>query len=256
MNDFKTIKIEINDRTATLWLNNPGKRNALDITTIKEIIAGFRLIEKNDKVIVILLRGKGRSFCAGADLNWMISSGKSGTEICYSDSHKLAKCFKQVYKSSKVVISLVHGEIYGGGIGFAGAADFTIATRDSRFRLPELQLGLVPSVILPYILMKVRYSNIRFNIFTGEIFSSDEAYTMGLVDAICEDTDEMEDKVKEMIGKFYDASPAALAETKQLMRKLNKSIINKDNIRKTVNTITKMKMSEDAQNRMTRFISR
>lgn len=254
MNGFKNIKIEIKDRLATLWLNRPEKRNALDLRTIEEITEGFRLIEKYNKVLVILLRGKGKSFCAGADLNWMISSGKSGDEKCHSDSRKLAKCFNQIYKSSKVVINLVHGNIFGGGVGFAGAADFTIATRDSKFRLPELQLGLVPSVIMPYILLKVNFRDISFNIFTGEIFTAEEAYNKGLIDIICEDADEMEVKVKEMTGKFYTASPSALAETKQLIRKLNKDLISHDNIRRTVNTLTKMKMSDDAQVRMTRFI--
>lgn len=255
MNDFKNIKIEIKDRLATLWLNKPDKRNALDLTTIEEITEGFRLIERHKRVLVILLRGKGMSFCAGADLNWMISSGKSGDKKCYSDSRKLAKCFSQIYKSSKVVINLVHGNIIGGGVGFAGAADFTIATSDSIFQLPELLLGLVPSVIMPYLLLKVSYRDISYNIFTGEIFTAVEALDKGLVDIICEDTNDMENKVKEMTGKIYGASPAALAETKQLMRKLNKSLINKDNIRRTANTITKLKMSEDARDRMARFIS-
>ena len=253
---LKRIEIEIEDKLGTVWLNQPDIRNALNLATIEELIEAFKWLNTQKKLMIILIRGRGKSFCSGADINWMRNSHASGYKNCFNDSRKLAKCFKLIYKSDKVVINLVHGDIFGGGLGFIGAGDLTLALKNSTFCLPELRLGLVPSVIMPYLLTRVSQPVIRYQIFSGEIFTSEEALQKGLIDKICEDFNDMELKADELIQNILRVSPQALTETKQLLRVLNKKNINSDNVRKTVKAITKMKMSDDAVARMTKFLSK
>lgn len=256
MLNLKKIEIEIKDKQVTVWLNQPDIRNALNLETIEELIKAFRWINEQKKLMVILIRGRGKSFCSGADLNWMKNSGSHGYKKCYRDSRKLALCFKLIFRSDKVVINLVHGNIFGGGSGFIGAGDLTLALKDSRFCLPELRLGLIPSVIMPYLLTRVKPADLKYHVFNGEIFSADEAQQMGLIDKVCNDYEEMEHKADDLIRNICIASPGALAETKQLFRILNRSLINSDNIKETVKTLTMTKMSADARKRMTKFLSK
>jgi methylglutaconyl-CoA hydratase len=256
MLNLKRIEIEIKDKQLTVWLNQPDIRNALNLATIEELIKAFRWINEQKKLMVILIRGRGKSFCSGADLNWMKNSGSLGYKKCYRDSRKLALCFKLISQSDKVVINLVHGNIFGGGLGFIGAGDLTLALKDSSFCLPEIRLGLVPSVIMPYLLTRVKPADLKYHVFNSEKFSADEAHQMGLIDKVCKDTEEMEHRAEDLIRNICIASPGALTETKRLFRKLNRSLINSDSIKKTVKTLTMTKMSVDAQGRMTKFLSK
>ena len=155
-----------------------------------------------------------------------------------------------------MVINLVHGNIFGGGLGFIGAGDLTLALKDSGFCLPELRLGLVPSVIMPYLLTRVKPADLKYHVFNSEIFSAAEAHRIGLADLVCKDSEEMEQKADDLIRNICIASPGALTEAKRLFRKLNGSLINSDNIKETVKTLTMAKMATDAQRRMTKFLSK
>jgi len=256
MLNLKRIEIEIENNLVTVWLNQPDIRNALNLATTEELIKTFKWISEQKKLNIVLIRGRGKSFCSGADINWMKNSGSLGYKNCYRDSRKLATCFKLIYNSDKVVINLVHGDIFGGGLGFIGAGDLTIAHKNSIFRLPELRLGLVPSVIMPYLLTRVSQTDLKYQIFSGEIFTAEEALHKGLIDKICEDFNDMELKANELIQNLLKVSPQALTETKHLFRTLNRKNINSANIKKTIKTITRMKMSDDAMARMTKFLSK
>jgi methylglutaconyl-CoA hydratase len=255
MRNLKEIEIDINENLATIWLNMPDTRNALSLAAAEELIKAFKWINKQEEIIIILIRGRGKSFCAGADLNWMLKSGSQKYNSSYRESQILAKCFNSIYRSDKVVICVVHGDVFGGGLGFLGASDTTFAVKNSRYCLSELRLGLVPAVIMPYLLTKVNQTAIKYQILSGEIFSAEEALEKGLIDKLCDDEDDMEIKLKNMIQKINLASPQALKETKHLLWELNKNLVNNYNIKKTVKTITRMKMSNDARERMTDFVT-
>ncbi|RPH34172.1 MAG: enoyl-CoA hydratase/isomerase family protein [Bacteroidales bacterium] len=256
MKSFEKIKVDLHNNYATIWLSQPEIRNALNPVIIKELVKGFEWIEKKDEIRVIVIRGNGGSFCAGADINWMKKSGEQGYRKNYADSNMLANCFKTIYHSKKVVINLVHGHAFGGALGFLGASDFNLATKDTKFGLTELRLGLVPSVIAPYLHARVRPVDIRYQIFTGKVFSASEAQNIGLIDYVCEDINEMKAKVNELVQGICSVSPVALAEEKELLRYFNRNLINSKNIKKTVKLITDMKMSEDANVRMSKFIEK
>ncbi len=255
MRNLKKVEVEIKDKLVTVWLNHPSKRNALNLTVIEELIKTFRWIEKQNELLVVIIRGRGKSFCSGADINWMIDSGLLDYSDCYRDSKKLAACYKIVYDSDKAVINMVHGNVYGGALGFLGAADFTFAEKDTKFCLPELQLGLTPSVIMPYLLTRVKPADIKYLMFSGGVFTSEEAKNINLIDNVYESITEMEFKVNELIQKICSASPSAISEAKHLLRILNKNLVSSGNIKKTIKTITRLKMTDDARERMLKYKS-
>lgn len=256
MSDFTRIETEIKEKQITVWLNQPEIGNALNPPLIEELIKVFKWVSTQDNIMVIILRGKGNSFCSGADLNWMINSGENDYQVCYSDSEKLAECFQIIYQSDKVVINLVHGNVFGGALGFTGVADFTFAVRGTRFCLPELRLGLIPSVILPYLLTKIRPSDLKYLTFTSGEFTAEEAYDRGFIDFLCNSNAEMEISSDDLIQKINSVSAYALTEAKLLFRDFNKILINPENIDNTVRTITRLKMSEDSRERMSAFLTR
>ena len=253
---FKNIQIEIKGSLATVWLNQPETRNALQASMINDLIEGLKQLEADNNIRVVLLRGKGTSFCAGADINWMKDSGSSGYRKNYRASKVLSACFQTIYNSNKVVINLLHGHAFGGGMGFLGTSDFNFAVKDTLFCLPEFKLGLAPSVITPYLLTRIDQKALKFQTFQARIFNSEEALESGLVDEIFEDINEMEQKTEEIIQSVSKVSANALGEYKKLLRELNKHAINKRTINKTIQSITSLKMSPDAKTRMTEFITR
>ena len=256
MLNLKRTQIEISGKTVTLWLNQPETRNALNPIIISELTKCIKWVSGKKEIMVILIRGRGDSFCAGADINWMMESGLLRFKKSYKESKKLAECFKTIYQSDKVIINLIHGHAFGGALGFLGASDFTFAVKNTVFSLPELKLGLTPSVISPYLLTRLKLADIKYKIFTSSVFTADEALEAGLIDKVCEDMNDMEYKSNELVQNICSASPKAVSEVKYLFRLLNKNLINSRNIKKTIKSITKMKMSEDARIRMSEFVNK
>jgi methylglutaconyl-CoA hydratase len=255
MLNLKNVETDRNDKLITLWLNKPDTRNALDYSLTEELIRVFKWINEQKDIQVIILRGRGKSFCSGADIKWMTNSGFLDYKDCYKDSELLAECFHIIYQSDKVVINLVHGDVSGGAFGFLGASDFTFAVKGTRFCLPELRLGLIPSVIIPYLITKVKPADIKYYTLTTEIFSAEEACDKGFIEYVCHTIGEAEHNSNELIKKIYDCSPAAIAESKHLYRALNKSLINTENIKNTIAVITRLKMSDDSRERISAFFT-
>ena len=256
MLNLKCIELEIRatDKLATIWLNRPESRNSLNPQILNDLVKSIRWLEGQEDIRVVLLRGKGNSFCSGADINWMRDSGLLSYRKNLRESKRLATCFHTLYQSDKVIINLLHGHAIGGALGFIGAGDFSFALKDTSFGLPELRLGLFASVITPYLLTRVRQNALKYKLFTGKSFSAEEALTMGLIDGIFTSLKEMEAETDEFIHSIASASPGALTEGKKLLRHVQRAIVNRRTINETVRTITRLKMSEDARNRMSKFI--
>lgn len=253
MTDLKYIEIEINEHIATIWLNRPESRNALNSQLLNNLIKAFNHLEKRDGIMIILLRGKGKSFCAGADLKWFLKSGNATYTKNLSSSKKLAKCFHTIYKSNKVVINLIHGHAFGGAFGFIGTGDFSFALKDTKFGLPELKLGLLSSVIMPYVLLRLRLADLKELVYTSETFTTEKALQIGLIDKVFDKEEDMETEAISLANKISKSSLFALNEGKKLVRRLNRSTINKENIKYTAMTLTRLKLLDDTQQRIAHF---
>lgn len=204
---------------ASVTLNRPEVHNAFNAELIAELTQVFTELDKNDKVRLAVLSGNGKSFCAGGDLNWMREAKNFSYEENIEDSRKLAAMFHTLYQFGKPLIGMVHGKALGGGTGLAAVCDFVLATEDAEFGLTEARLGLIPSVISPYVIEKIGIGNARAYFLSGSRISAAIAQRIGLVHDIVP-ASEWDAARKERINEFLLAAPEAARNSKALIREV------------------------------------
>lgn len=215
--DFKTIKVQLGESMAWINLDRPEVRNALNADLIRELTEVFDWLNSRDDIRVIILKGNGKAFCAGADLAYMKEMVDFSYNQNIADAEKLSKLFQTIYFSDKAVIVDVHGACIGGANGIIAAADIVIAERETKFAFTEVRLGLTPATISPFVVSKIGNTAAKELMLTGRRFTADEAKAFGLVNVVVGE-DEMIDTERQYIEHFMQASPDAIAECKHLLR--------------------------------------
>ncbi|MCF3111690.1 enoyl-CoA hydratase/isomerase family protein [Niabella sp. CC-SYL272] len=251
---YTTIETEQHYHIATIWLNRPEVRNALNDTMTTELIQAFKTLSTDPAVRVITLRGKGKVFCAGADLKWMKATAAYSYEENLEESAQLARCFQTVYHTSKPTIAVVHGAAMGGANGLIAACDFAYAADDTLFAFSEVRLGLVPATIAPYILKRIGESKAKELILTGRPFHAKEAAEAGLINQVLQAM-ELESKVAELIQELLQAGPGSIAASKQLLHHLSAKELEAA-IPDTVEAIAKARSSAEGQEGMQAFFEK
>ena len=211
-----TVKVDMNKRgVARVVLNRPDVHNAFNAGMIAELCDAFHMLGRQDVVRVILVSGEGRSFSAGADLNWMKQAAEQDEAANTADAMKMARMFETMNTCPKPVIGLVHGAAFGGGVGLAACCDVVIAKPEAMFGLTEVRLGLIPAVISPFVLAKIGIVAARRYMLSGERFTAAEALRIGLVNEVAADLDAAAAKVSDA---FLASAPGAVADIKALIR--------------------------------------
>lgn len=251
---YTTIETEQHYHIATIWLNRPEVRNAFNDTMISELIHAFEALGGDAGVRVITLRGRGKVFCAGADLKWMKANATSGYEESLEENRQLARCFQTVYNTPKPTIAVVHGAAMGGANGLIAACDFSYAADDTLFAFSEVRLGLVPATIAPYILKRVGEATAKELMLTGRQFHAKEAAQAGLVNQVLQGM-ELESKVAELIQELLQAAPGSIAASKQLLHRLAAKELEAA-IPDTVEAIAKARSSAEGQEGMQAFFEK
>lgn len=236
--------IETQSGVKEVWLNRPELHNAFNAELIEEMISVFSSF-KNERLIV--LSGRGVSFCAGADLNWMKAMKNYTKEENFQDSKNLAKMFATINDCDVPILGRVNGHALGGGVGLVSVCDFVIANQEATMGFTEVRLGLIPAVISPYCISKIGESNARAWMLSGEKFSSEEAKRMGLVHEIAS-ANELDFKVEEYKKKFLAAGPEAAKEAKRLVRTVMKNLKASEDY--TCQMITQRRVSAEGQEGM------
>jgi len=227
-----------------VWLNRPELHNAFNAELIEEVIATFESF-KDERLII--LSGRGPSFCAGADLNWMKAMKNYSREENFRDSKRLAKMFSAINDCDVPIIGRINGHALGGGVGLVSVCDYVIAVPEALMGFTEVRLGLIPAVISPYCISKIGESNARAWMLSGERFNSDEAKRMGLVHEIVS-LENLDSKVEEIKKKFLSAGPEAAKEAKRLVRGVMKNLKSSEDF--TCNMITERRISNEGQEGM------
>ena len=204
---YETIQIDISPRAvATVTLNRPDRSNALNQTLIDELATCFADFASNPAVRVIVIKGAGKHFCAGADLG----GPGGGAEPKYT----LAGMMEMVDRCPKPTIAVVHGAAVGGGFALTSACDVILATPEAFFSIPETRLGMAPSPTLSALFMRgVGYRNFRRYGYSGERISAAQAHTWGHVSEICS-AEELDAKVAALADAMLMSAPGATAELK------------------------------------------
>lgn len=256
MSNLFEYKLEENG-AATITLNRAEIHNAFNDELIASLTEKFKSMESDEDIKVVVLTGKGKSFCAGADLNWMKSMVNYSEEENIADSQKLSDLFETINEFSKPVIGKINGAALGGGAGLVAVCDYVIASEGAKFGFTEVLLGLVPAVISPYVIAKIGESNARATFLTGERFDATKAKELGLVHQVSLDRHFHGDCDK-LVERFLRAAPGAQRSAKSLISnvlKLNNSSY-KEMSDYTCKTIAKRRVSDEGQEGMSALLEK
>jgi methylglutaconyl-CoA hydratase len=207
-------------RAATwVWLDRPERHNAFDARLIADLHAAFDEAAAGDARCVVLA-GRGRSFSAGADVEWMRASGELDREQNVADAERMAALLQAIDSCPKPVVARVHGAALGGGAGLVACSDVALATAVARFAFSEVRLGLIPATISPYVLAKIGPSQARALFLGGRRFDAAEAHRIGLVHEVHADEAALDDAVEAWIEVFRRCAPQAVAHAKRLLARV------------------------------------
>ncbi|MEA3297161.1 MAG: enoyl-CoA hydratase/isomerase family protein [candidate division Zixibacteria bacterium] len=251
---YTTITYEKDDRIARVTFNRPEIHNAFNGIVITEMTQVFSEIEKDDDIRVVLLTGKGKSFCAGADLNWMRGVIKQSFEENLAESNALADLFHQIYTFKRPVIGRINGAAIGGGTGFVAVCDITIAARSAKFSFSEVKIGVVPACIGPYVVKKMGEGKARELFITGERMNGDRAYEVGLVNKVVDD-EQLDVEVNNLIRSVLSSGPEAVAMAKKLVSEVPG--MEPDEYKPfTAEMIARLRISDEGQEGMDAFLTK
>jgi methylglutaconyl-CoA hydratase len=251
---YRTVEVGLDDRVATVALNRPDVRNAFNEVMIEELIQVLSKIEKDGSVRVVVLTGKGTSFCAGADLNWMKKMKDFTVEENYRDAMRLADLMYLLYSLPKPTIARVNGPSIGGSNGLVAACDIVIASHRAEFSLSEVKIGLVPACIGPYLVKRIGEAACRDLFLTGERISADQARTLGLANDVVTHGN-LDARVGEKVSNLLTSGPHALAVSKQLISKVSEMSLSEAR-EYTARVIAELRCGDEAQEGMTAFLEK
>jgi methylglutaconyl-CoA hydratase len=251
---FSTIIAERSGKVARIVLNRPEVHNAFTAAMIRELREAVRAAGNDPEVRVVVLTGTGRSFCAGADLNWMREIIASTYEQNQAESLAVAEFHEELDALPKPTIARVNGTAIGGGTGFLSACDIVIAASDAKFGLSEVKLGLVPAAISPFVVRRIGESQARRYFLTGERIGAERALEIGLVNIVVP-PEELDRRMDEVVASLLSSGPEALAKAKELLRRVPR--MPPEEVKAyTASMIAALRVSEEGQEGMAAFLER
>ena len=253
-NKLQTILYEKKDKVAYVILNRPEIHNAFNDKMISELSEIFDHIKEQDDIRVVILTGKGKSFCAGADLKWMKKMKDFSYEENLEDSLALSRMFYKMYSIKKPTICLVNGAAIGGGTGLVAVCDIAIAATYAKFSFSEVKLGLVPACISPYVVKKCGEGRCREFFLTGERLTAEKACRAGLINFVVP-LEEMNEFAESITKQLITSGPEAIGMCKDLLSKIPELSL-KEAGEYTAKVISKMRISDEGQEGMNAFFEK
>ena len=238
---------------AEVWLNRPDVRNAFNDEVIAELTQTFEQLAAQPELRVVLLSGRGKAFCAGADLNWMRAMADYSWEQNRADAQRLADMLWTLDQCPVPVVGRVQGDCYAGGMGLASICDVLMASSNVTFCLSEARLGLLPATISPYVIRAMGAQAARRYFTTAERLSAAQAHAMGLVHELCE-PEALDAKVAEIVATLVANGPAAVKACKQLVRDVAGQDITEALRAETARRIADIRASDEGKEGLQSFL--
>lgn len=252
---MKEIITEIQDKILLISFNRQAKNNAFDDNILHELQRILDDANQNNAIRVIVLKGNGKHFSAGADLNWMKRMANFSEQENIDDAKTLARVMHSLYKSPKPTIAMVQGAAIGGGAGIVAACDIAIAGKDAKFAFPEVKLGLIPAVISPYVIKAIgpRVANSLF--LTAETIDAQRALELNLITHCCLEEDLLSYtlKIAKLVASY---APKAKTMCKNLVGSVMYEEINEALLDKTAELIAKARIAEEGQRGLQGFLNK
>jgi len=252
---YKMLEIEYDGAVATLWMNRPEVHNAFNAELIAELTAACRQLSDNDAVRVVILGGRGKSFSAGADLNWMKAAGAATEAENFTDAKKLATMLRTLAELPKPTIARVHGAAFAGGMGLAAACDICVASDNASFATTEVRVGIIPSTIGPYVMRAIGARQAYRYFLTAERMSSQRALELGLVHERIEST-QLDVTIKRICDALLLGGPKALSASKDLIRFLQSQPLDDGMIDATAQRIAAVRATPEAKEGLDAFLAK
>ena len=240
---------------AEVWLNRPDVRNAFNEQVIAELGAAFSVLGDDPQLRAIVLGGRGKAFCAGADLSWMREMAGYTWERNRADAQALADMLWLMYRCPVPVVGRVHADCYAGGVGLAAVCDVLVAAEGANFCLSEAKLGLLPGTISPYVVRAMGEQASRRYFVTAERFSATQAAAMGFVHEVCTD-DALDAKVDEIVAALVANGPMALRACKTLVQDVAGQPITAVLREETARRIADIRASNEGREGVQSFLNR
>jgi len=240
---------------ATLTLNRPEVHNAFDDHLIVQLTHKLRELDHHASVRVVVLAAGGKSFSAGADLNWMKRIARYSEAENIRDAVALAGLMRALNTMTKPTIARVQGSAFGGGVGLVACCDIAIAGSAALFSLSEVRLGLIPAVISPYVIAAMGERNARRYFLTAERFDAQEALRVGLVHSVVTDG-ELDAAVSRIVGELLNGGPKAIAASKELIAHVTGRPIDHVLAEETATRIAQIRVSPEGQEGIRAFLEK
>ncbi|MBU6195865.1 MAG: enoyl-CoA hydratase/isomerase family protein [Burkholderiales bacterium] len=241
--------------TAQVWLNRPDVRNAFNDGVIAELTQAFGELGADPQLRCITLGGRGKAFCAGADLNWMKAMAGYDWEANRADAQALADMLHAIYSCPVPVVGRIHGDCYAGGVGLAAVCDVLVAAQGVQFCLSEARLGLLPATIGPYVLKALGEQASRRYFITAERFSAEEAHRLGFVHE-CVPPEALDARVEGLVRALVNNGPAAVKACKQLVQDVAGRPISTELRADTARRIADIRVSVEGQAGIRSFLDK
>ena len=213
----RAVEIERAGPALVLWLNRPHRHHALDADTCNQLADALETLpDKNTRVV--FLRGRGKSFCSGADRDWIATVSRQNAKARGRCADTILRALHAIQNCPLPVVALAHGAVIGGGVGLLAAADIALATRTCTFQLPEVRVGLVPACIAPFLLERIGPSRATWLAVTATRITATQAHDLGLVHELLPTLAALNQRQRRLADDFAGAAPTAVKLTKHLLR--------------------------------------
>jgi methylglutaconyl-CoA hydratase len=250
---YSHILLEHDGPIATVTLDRPRHHNAFDETLVDELTHAYATLSQEQGVRAVVLKGSGKSFCAGADLEWMARMASFSREQNLEEARRMQRMFAAIADCPKVTLASVQGPAMGGGAGLVAACDVAVADHAAVFGFTEARLGLAPAVIAPYVIRKIGMGAARALFVTGETFSADRACEIGLVQEV--EGFSVDTAVRRKLEAILQTGPGAIGAIKRLLAEIGEQPAAQVS-EVTVACIADLRVSEEGQEGIRAFLEK
>lgn len=256
MMETQAIVVNKDERgVATITLNRPDVHNAFDDALIKDMTVALQSFSADASVRLVVLRSTGKSFSAGADLNWMKRMAGYSWQQNYQDSLGLATLMQTLANMPQPTLAVVQGAAFGGGVGLVACCDIALCADKASFCLSEVKLGLIPAVISPYVIDAIGARAAKRYFVTAERFSSDTALRLGLVHDVFT-AEQLESETEKLMASLLANGPVAVTEAKKLIHHVTKHETDEELIRFTAQKISDIRASAEGKEGVGAFLDK
>ena len=252
---YKTLEIENQNGIATVWMNRADMHNAFDEVLIGEMTKACAYLDADPAVRVVVLAGRGKSFSAGADLNWMKRAANYTVDENLRDARALAGMMQALASLGKPTIARVHGAALGGGMGLASACDICIASSSAFFATSEVKFGIIPSAIGPHVIRAIGERQARRYFLSAERITAFRALELGLAHEVVE-PGQLDAKVAEIATALLVGGPLAQRAAKQLIAALANHPVNDELVEETAQRIARLRAGSEAKEGVAAFLEK